>query len=497
MAIIIPSAKTYDRNNPKVRDNVIERIEVNAKKISPFAENDTPFYTAEIISTPISQPTQYLEKIAHSITSEYRHYFYARVETQTEYFIIDEIKIPIVSNNSYAKSLILGKNETTQESNITYSLPSVKYEKGKTDGVLELTSLQNTGTYSGTSYKNPTSSEILSISLDKSARTITENTYVANDASLVLTLTAEDETNLASIDSAKIIKEDGKDYFLLENIKILGGIKKGKVHGDHYKWDNDITEEDIIYCEGYYEYYKTSMVNITVNGNIIGIDLTDKTVYINGQTQKKVHSVDRNELMQTSNYIVDETTGEQRNAIETMYGDTQSEYSRGKETATIRCSIGDYYDGDNKAISIDKQRNLSTDIATARAVVVGLRYYVRVTLQQAFEKNVKAKISWLNNVGYKVEKTLTILAGETVAQASAGLYRPTNIKVESISLETPMCFEVGDQVIPMVYGANGQDRPMSLYSDMTPKIFQVLAVKPYYDGAVWQELTLQEVAQTE
>lgn len=496
MAIIIPSAKTYDRNNPKVRDNVIERIEVNAKKISPFAKNDTPFHTEEIVSTPIPQTPQDLSKIAHSISSEYRHYFYARVETQAEYFIIDEIKVPIVSNNSYAKSLILGKNETSQESNITYSLPSVKYEKGETNGALELTSLQNSGIYSGTFYKPPTSVEILSLSFDKAIRTITENTYVANDASLVLTLTADDETNLASIESAKIIEEDGKDYFLLENIKILAAIKKGRVHGDYYKWDNNITEEDIIYCEGDYEYYKASMVNITFNANVIGIDLTDNTVYINGETAKKVHSIDGNELMQTKNYILD-GNGTKTNALDKMYGDTKKQYAKGKETATIRCSIGDYYDGDNKAISIDKQRNLSTDIATARAVLSGSSYNVRVTLQQAFEKNVKAKISWLNNVGYKVKRTLTILAGETVAQTYAGLYRPTNIKVESISLETPMCFEVGDQVIPMVYGANGQDRPMSLYSDMTPKIFQVLAVKPYYDGAVWQELTLQEVAQTE
>lgn len=56
-------------------------------------------------------------------------------------------------------------------------------------------------------------------------------------------------------------------------------------------------------------------------------------------------------------------------------------------------------------------------------------------------------------------------------------------------------YEIGDIVIPMVYGANGVDKPMSKYADGTPKQFQVQGVRIYYDGAVWQELTLQEFSQ--
>ena len=96
-------------------------------------------------------------------------------------------------------------------------------------------------------------------------------------------------------------------------------------------------------------------------------------------------------------------------------------YRNGKETATILCSISDYYDYDdraNKVISID------------------------------------------NSTG-------------------------------------KMSFKMYDQVIPMVYGADGKDRPMSLYQDGTPKVFQVLGSKIYYDGAVWQELSLQEVDKNE
>ena len=55
---------------------------------------------------------------------------------------------------------------------------------------------------------------------------------------------------------------------------------------------------------------------------------------------------------------------------------------------------------------------------------------------------------------------------------------------------------IGNEVIPMVYGADGVDRPMSRYKDGTPKVFVVVGTKFIYDGAVWQELTLQEKTQS-
>jgi hypothetical protein len=65
-------------------------------------------------------------------------------------------------------------------------------------------------------------------------------------------------------------------------------------------------------------------------------------------------------------------------------------------------------------------------------------------------------------------------------------------KIISIDGEK-MSFDIGDQVIPMVFGADGIDRPMSKYKDGSDKIFRVCGLKFIYDGAVWQELSLQEV----
>jgi hypothetical protein len=55
-----------------------------------------------------------------------------------------------------------------------------------------------------------------------------------------------------------------------------------------------------------------------------------------------------------------------------------------------------------------------------------------------------------------------------------------------------MTFQNGDEVIPMVCGVDGKDRPLS-QKNGEPKVFKVLGVKCFYDGAVWQEISLQEI----
>lgn len=57
----------------------------------------------------------------------------------------------------------------------------------------------------------------------------------------------------------------------------------------------------------------------------------------------------------------------------------------------------------------------------------------------------------------------------------------------------PMLFRNGDIVVPYVATPNG-DRPMSILPDGTAKSFRITGVTLISDGAVWQELQLQEVS---
>ncbi len=71
-------------------------------------------------------------------------------------------------------------------------------------------------------------------------------------------------------------------------------------------------------------------------------------------------------------------------------------------------------------------------------------------------------------------------------------YNENGEKIIDIKSEK-MSFNIGENVIPMVFGENRIDRPMSKNADGSAKVFRVCGIKFIYDGAVWQELTLQEV----
>lgn len=158
-----------------------------------------------------------------------------------------------------------------------------------------------------------------------------------------------------------------------------------------------------------FEVYIGNRIDISINGHVYTVNLkSDNKTYGSGN---KPFELDTGGFLQTTSYY------EKRENVITkkIANSILNSYSLGKETATIRCSINNYYDYDSgdKIISVD------------------------------------------NSTG-------------------------------------KMSFEIYDEVIPMIYGADGKDRPMSLYQDGSPKVFNVLGSKIYYDGAVWQELSLQE-----
>ena len=55
-----------------------------------------------------------------------------------------------------------------------------------------------------------------------------------------------------------------------------------------------------------------------------------------------------------------------------------------------------------------------------------------------------------------------------------------------------MLFEMYDKVIPQVHNEFGEDVPLSFSTDGIAKVFSVISTNEIFDGAVWQELTLQE-----
>ena len=102
-----------------------------------------------------------------------------------------------------------------------------------------------------------------------------------------------------------------------------------------------------------------------------------------------------------------------KGATKTFYNKTLTDYQNGKETATLRCSVGEYYD-ENGTLAI------------------------------------------------------------------------------STKTADKMMFEHYDKVVPMVRSGRRKELAMSYTADGLAKVFEVVGVRVFFDGAVWQELTLRE-----
>ena len=68
MAIVIPSLKIYEKQNPKVRDNAIEKIEVHSTKVNVVKEYNSVvfsdnFDTNELWDKPIGVENGGLQEI--------------------------------------------------------------------------------------------------------------------------------------------------------------------------------------------------------------------------------------------------------------------------------------------------------------------------------------------------------------------------------------------------------------------------------------------------
>ena len=409
MAIIIPSKNIYEKNHNKIRDNVIDNIEIDGTEVVPDNHYEEVLHTEKIeylnnIEDELQVKQELVpEKLNYTGETLYRNK-YRYVDLSTAHIINHKFQIEKLKDNSYISKVLSGTNKEGY-ANIKCSV-YYKYSEYPLSGTVSYT--VDTGGNSGT---------INSIIIERSGEnTLSESgigsipttfshefTYPAGfGLSATLKLNAVDKSNLISDD---VYTED-EDYFYFD----LSFLTKATFRyvscfdqvGSTGTFTRTVTGQAV-----HYEPYR---VEITIYGNTIGIDLVDKTVKI-GSGSHPFSIGGNNELLQTSNYL---NTVDYK-AIDTDYDKTLTEYSNGKETATLLCSISDYYDeSDNKVIAIDNSTN-------------------------------------------------------------------------------KMCFRMYDVVEPYVFGANGQDKPLSRNKDGSPKQFQVLGVKPIYDGAVWQELTIQEV----
>ena len=570
MAVLIPSKNTYKKQGQKIRDNVIERIEVYSKNAVELYNYDEIVYSYSDNSAPLVDKNSPKQKsdmdfaFADDSGTPMGVFVYARVDNQKSQSIV--LKIPIVKGNKYISSIKTGdyEDETTnkKEHNIKTSFNGVVREGSATASWDWDYSISNGFTvYYGSINWDFEKEELKNYTVEKEI-TIEKERY---GYKAKVNLPIEDIGNLSTAKET-IVSENGIDYYVLE-LEIFSSYRKYVLDGypspQTGKMELTGTVTDFVPYE----------VNINIYGNEIGISLEDKTIYINGETAKKVHSVDSNELLQVSNYFIanipkklkgnfedyylqlesanrddnppyvraiihflkgvytgkeiiikfhdaqrDESweitrinqdgvvdTGETYyfdeievlattstvTAIEHLYGETQKQYQSGLETATILCDINDYY-SEKARVKVNFYSEINDTIYCSLAVE-----------SEEFADKLHGKFIYCDGIqgfAQDYDENNVIVSFYSLAIAEKLENGEIEIYYKEIAIDNStrkMSFDTYDKVIPMVLGADGKDRPMSNYKDGTPKVFQVLGKNIHYDGAVWQELSLQEVAKVE
>lgn len=355
MAIIIPSRSIYKIQNPKVRDNLVDKVEVAVTEITPNNEYETPVYN-EAISIDYSLTTtksnsnkkDFVATPSTSSNGTITGFFYscAYLDNDVKYFNT-KITIPRYKDNKFINKLYKGEEEQNGEKKpkdvLSYSLEGRYTTQNVSSSVTSKLneSFGNNSSMSQIVFSGTQSQKDGILNLPDLPIIVEEI-----NPSISPNLKAK-VVGLSNESSYTINNYSDEDKNITINVYILCYIKSVSLKG---KTSSTATAQTTtIPLEGIYEEYKAEQITFTAYGNTIGIDLTDKTKTI-GEGNKPL-SFDGNELMQTTNRLNTAINGKTE-AVEGFYTSTLNAFKNGKETATIRCSIGEYKDqSGNVAIS--------------------------------------------------------------------------------------------------------------------------------------------------
>lgn len=451
MAIKIPSKNIYQINNPKVIDNVIDKISVEQKVVTPNKEYYTSIFSLNIVDKPLFEKMQMLENqkdVVYNITGRY----YGYVSLQTQYLKQYNIKISKNQRNEFVSKIYLGKDKDEKpqiKTTIFYTLKKYYLTADVSDDYK----------ISNVRRKNSQPFEDVEGNGEIPQPTISTKVAIEN--------VSVSEENFTNISNENVLVNEDKDYFYLE-ITVLCGIDFRTVKGSNLF---GLSEEESIEEE-----YEPKSIQIDIYGDTIGIDLADGSItYGSGN---KPYSLSGNELLQDSaKYNISNSIKiTSKEKLDTGYYLHYFEITNG----TI---LEQEYIVNGWAITpiLDSETTGHFETYFGSPFNEGEEYEISkdfILITDFISSNVLNKYN-------KGKETATIRC------SISDYYNESGEKVIDITTSN-MSFRLHDEVIPYIYSANGEDVPMSKKQDGTRKVFEVVGSNIIYDGAVWQELTLQE-----
>lgn len=532
MAIKIPSKNIYEMNNPKIRDNVIDNVSVEQTIVKPNNEYETPVYNEDIMDFSTEQTSSdpngkdigvnaYAKgyPIAGAGVLHYGVGAYCAFNNykKTNNF---SIKIPKLKNNNFINKLYYGKDEEGN-SNIKYTI----------SGYINMGTASSTFTYnlpllselvlnpSTITYGSPESGDDIKIEIPKKETYSYSGTFGTDTISATANATFYNSGTILTAKPSDLI-ENGIEYYIL-NFNIISGWRVVKMGGYQVLILGGSGDFPM---SGTYEEYIPTQIEITIYGNTIGIDLTNGSItYGSGN---KPFLLSNNELMQykeTINYA--NVKGFSHNGDGLTINGNENNLLVVNGTCIDPIPTIDRYFVNLGIVNLPKGRYILKGMPKAvglsalyledreNGAKIAESFYEPIEFSLEKEKSLNfyfvasngdtfnnfiivPKITNINNLEYLANNILNQYAkGKETATLLCSIsdyYDESGEKV--IDTKTnKMSFRLHDEVIPYVFGADGQDKPMSKYQDGSAKVFEVVGSNIIYDGAVWQELTLQEI----
>jgi hypothetical protein len=520
MAIKIPSRNIYEKDNDKIRDNKIDRIEVGAFEILPNNEYDVSVANETITnmltgSSYIDEgfTISYATKTNPNPESNADYQYFATLLVGYQNITAISKKIRIYVSKKQKQTSIISKlkklvEDVTQDDGTKKTIPKINFSVvankyiGKGQILAEIPDrfsefhddnvhvLERYERDFSNSTPTQTKVDIVELKIDinrtaggKEFPIVTQNfgwicgeeIPARENGTISATITSEDE-NGYTIETEILCGAYLDNYY--------SGVTSGGYFQDEHPFELDQ------HLEGECIWYEPISIEFTLYGNTIGIDLQDKTIYVPNQEGSKPFSVEGNELMQVSkdNLVQIPFNTSNLELIEGKWEPGRQYYTVAlksgiqtdkKITANVTYSYGGHtrekqfviYEGNSKSAEDDILAPFENLTISSATIEVDPLAYAFSKTQAHYAKG---------------KETATIRC------SISDYYDENGEKVIATNNSNKMAFDIYDEVIPYSYGADGSDKPLSRHKDGSPKTFVVLGTRIFYDGAVWQELTLQE-----
>lgn len=497
--IKIPSKNIYQKDNQKILDNYIDKIEVD-QKLPQIISDTQNVYNERVMSGFYGGSSQDdIDGAGDQDLGEGTYLNIAYVKLSPTY-ITKTFTIPKHINNSLVTRLLTGV-DNNGSANIKYSLNGIT-QNGTQTGRAYITLISDhQGSFGGIELNEPSNvtSKPSSFTLfDKKDESLPIEDYPTQGF-----FVAKAEVNLNDLTNVGTATEsstsDDKSYQI--SLTILSGLKIIKCGGAYIDKSNKNRPQINSWAQisGTYENYIPTQVSVSFYGDTLSLDLQDNTLTIgNG---KNTYSFSGNELMQSTNSP----------SVKDTYQKVIEQYKDGKEVAEIKCNIDNYYDIENNLAISNKvlwDYNIPVTITEPQKIEeteYGRTHYsVKIISQPPAPQDIPVyAILWYEDESCQAitnpshitsrQQIDCISNGKIAKLLDKGMSVVVNYEQEPKYI--PMTFHMGDTVIPYVYTAKDIDRPMSYYSDNTPKQFAVVGKGISYSGRVYQTLTTQGILQ--